>query len=199
VASSPLASKCERLLALTYYSFSHDFFMQDHPHENLSLLFSPLLHARASSRELSTTFLTTSSRKSVLTRTYHYFSHLFFRQERSHKNLPLLFSPLLQARALSQELTTAFLTSSSCKSALTRTYHYFSHLFFTQERSHKNLSLLFSPLLHVRAFSQELTTTFLTSSSCKSALTRTYHYFSHLFFTQERPHKNLPLFFTSLL
>src|SRR5699024_9413600 len=138
--------------------------MQDHPHENLSLLFSPLLHARASSQELITAFLTSSSRKSVLTRTYHYFSHLFFRQERSHKNLPLLFSPLLHARAPSQELTTAFLTSSSRKSILTRTYHYFSHLFFTQERPHKNLSLLFSPLLHVRTPSQELITALHTSS-----------------------------------
>src|SRR5699024_3956610 len=157
--------------------------MQDHPHENLSLLFSPLLHARASSQELITAFLTSSSRKSVLTRTYHYFSHLFFRQERPHKNLPLLFSPLLHARAPSQELITAFLTSSSRKSVLTRTYHYFSHLFFTQERPHKNLSLLFSPLLHARASSQELITTFPISSSRKSALTRTYHYFSHHFFT----------------
>src|SRR5699024_5069538 len=95
--------------------------------------------------------------------------------------------------------TTVFHISSSRKSVLIGTYHCFSHLFFTQERPHENLSLLFSPLLHVRASSQELTTTFLTSSSCKSALTRTYHYFSHLFFTQERPHKNLPLFFTSLL
>src|SRR5699024_9929102 len=110
---------------------SNDSFMQDHPHENLSLLFSPLLHARASSRELITAFLTSSSRKSVLTRTYHYFSHLFFMQERSHKNLSLLFSPLLHARALSQQLITTFLTSSSRKSALTRTYHCFSHLFFT--------------------------------------------------------------------
>src|SRR5699024_12845499 len=102
--------------------------MQDHPHENLSLLFSPLLHVRASSRELITTFLTSSSRKSALTRTYHCFSHLFFTQERPHRNLPLLFSPLLHARALSQELSTTFLTPSSCKSALTRTSHYFSHL-----------------------------------------------------------------------
>src|SRR5699024_11165872 len=127
----PLASKCERLLALTYYSFSHDFFMQDHPHENLSLLFSPLLHARASSQELITAFLTSSSRKSVLTRTYHYFSHLFFTQQRPHKNLSLLFLPLLHARASSQELITTFPISSSRKSALTRTYHYFSHHFFT--------------------------------------------------------------------
>src|SRR5699024_9563769 len=100
--------------------------MQDHPHENLSLLFSPLLHARASSQELITTFLTSSSRESTLTRTYHYFSHLFFTQERPHKNLPLLFSPLLHARASSQELITTFPISSSRKSALTRTYHYFS-------------------------------------------------------------------------
>src|SRR5699024_9715556 len=98
------------------------------------------------------------------------------------KNLSLLFLSLLHARAPSQELITTFLTTSSCKSALTRTYHYFSHLFFTQERPHKNLSLLFTSLLHARAPSQELTTTFLTSSSCKSALTRTYHCFSHLFF-----------------
>src|SRR5699024_9856081 len=111
----------------------------------------------------------------------------------------ILFSTLLHARAHSHRISNTLITASSCKSELTRTYHYFSHLFFMQERSHKNLSLPFSPLLHVRASSQELTTTFLTSSSCKSALTRTYHYFSHLFFTQERPHKNLPLFFTSLL
>src|SRR5699024_10509905 len=138
---------------------------------------------RASSQELTTTFLTSSSCKSALTRTYHYFSHLFFMQERSHKNLSLLFSPLLHARAPSQELTTVFHISSSRKNTLTGTYHYFSHLFFMQERSHKNLSLLFSPLLHARALSQELITTFLTSSSRKSALTRTYHCFSHLFFT----------------
>src|SRR5699024_9255842 len=131
---------------------------------NLLLFFPRFLHARPPSRELITAFLTSSSRKSVLTRTYHYFSHLFFRQERSHKNLPLLFSPLLHARAPSQELTTAFLTSSSRKSILTRTYHYFSYLFFTQERPHKNLSLLFSPLLHVRTPSQELITALHTSS-----------------------------------
>src|SRR5699024_8089935 len=142
---------------------------------------------------------TTSSRKSVLTRTYHYFSHLFFTQERPHMNLSLLFSPLLQARAPSQELTTTFPTSSSGKSALTGTYHYFSHLFFTQERPHKNLTLLFSPLLHARASSQELTTTFPISSSRKSILTRTYHYFSYLFFTQERHYKNLSLLFSPLL
>src|SRR5699024_5257731 len=110
-------------------------------------------------------------------------SHLFFTQGRPHRNLSLLFSPLLQARASSQELTTAFLTSSSRKSALTRTYHYFSHLFFTQERSHKNLPLLFSSLLHATTLSQELITALPTSSSRKSALTRTYHYFSHHFFT----------------
>src|SRR5699024_8544829 len=79
-------------------------------------------------------------------------------------NLPLLFSPLLHARAPSQELTTAFLTSSSRKSILTRTYHHFSYLFFTQERPHKNLSLLFSPLLHVRTPSQQLITALHTSS-----------------------------------
>src|SRR5699024_4861864 len=152
-------------------------------HKNLSLLFSPLLHARALSQELITTFLTSSSRKSALTRTYHCFSHLFFTQEHPHKNLSLLFSPLLHARALSQELTTTFLTSSSRNIALTRTYHSFSHHFFMFQPSHKNLSLLFSPLLHARALSQELITTFLTSSSRKSALTRTYHCFSHLFFT----------------
>src|SRR5699024_4498901 len=106
-------------------------FMQGHHHENLALLFSPLLHVRASSQELITTFLTSSSRKSALTGTYHYFSHLFFRQERSHRNLPLLFSSLLHVRAPSQELTTTFPISSSRKSAITRTYHYFSHHFFT--------------------------------------------------------------------
>src|SRR5699024_5588067 len=128
-------------------------------------------------------FPTISSCKTTLTRTYHYFSHLFFTQERPHRNLSLLFSPLLHVRASSQELITTFLTSSSGKSALTRTYHYFSHLFFTQEHPHKNLPLLFSPLLHARASSQELITTFPISSSRKSALTRTYHYFSHHFFT----------------
>src|SRR5699024_2546135 len=122
--------------------------MQDHPHENLSLLFSPLLHARASSQELITAFLTSSSRKSVLTRTYHYFSHLFFTQERPHKNLPLLFSPLLHARASSQELITTFPISSSRKNSLTRTYHYFSHHFFTSEHTHMNSSTPFPPLLH---------------------------------------------------
>src|SRR5699024_6591139 len=195
----PTISSCKTTLTRTYHYFSHLFFTQGRPHRNLSLLFSPLLHARASSQELITTFLTSSSGKSVLTRTYHYFSHLFFTQERPHKNLSLLFSPLLHARPPSRELITTFLTSSSRKSVLTGTYHCFSHLFFTQEHPHKNLSLLFLSLLHARAPSQELITTFLTTSSCKSALTRTYHYFSHLFFTQERPHKNLPLFFSSLL
>src|SRR5699024_3956609 len=177
------SSSRKGVLTGTYHCFSHLFFTQERPHKNLSLLFSPLLQARASSQELTTTFLTSSSRKSALTRTYHCFSHLFFTQERPHKNLSLLFSPLLHARASSQELITAFLTSSSRKSILTRTYHYFSYLFFTQERPHKNLSLLFSPLLHVRTPSQELITALHTSSSRKSALTRTYHCFSHLFFT----------------
>src|SRR5699024_4313969 len=179
----PTISSCKTTLTRTYHYFSHLFFTQERPHRNLSLLFSPLLHARASSQELITTFPISSSRKSALTRTYHYFSHHFFMQERSHKNLSLLFSPLLHARAPSQELTTVFHISSSRKNTLTGTYHYFSHLFFRQERSHKNLPLLFSPLLHARALSQELTTAFLTSSSRKSALTRTYHCFSHLFFT----------------
>src|SRR5699024_4861863 len=147
-------------LTRTYHYFSHLFFMQERSHKNLSLLFSPLLHARAPSQELTTVFHISSSRKNTLTRTYHYFSHLFFTQERSHKNLPLLFSPLLHVTSLSQELITPFLTTSSCSNLLTRTYHYFSHLFFMQERSHKNLSLLFSPLLHARAPSQELTTVF---------------------------------------
>src|SRR5699024_11161861 len=141
------------------------------------------LHARPPSRELITTFLTSSSRKSALTRTYHCFSHLFFTQERPHRNLSLLFSPLLHARSPSYELITTFLTSSSCNSALTRTYHYFSHLFFMQERSHKNLSLLFSPLLHARAPSQELTTVFHISSSRKNTLTGTHHRSSHFFLT----------------
>src|SRR5699024_5257732 len=143
------------------------------------------LHVKTPSQELTTTFLTSSSGKSALTRTYHYFSHLFFRQERPHRNLPLLFSPLLHVRAPSQELITTFLTSSSRKSALTRTYHYFSHLFFTQQHSHKNSSLLFPPLLHARAPSQELTTTFLTTSSRKNTLTGTHHRSSHLFLTRE--------------
>src|SRR5699024_5349564 len=157
--------------------------MQGHPHENLSLLFLSLPHARAPSQELITAFLTSSSRKSVLTRTYHYFSHYFFTQERPHRNLPLLFSPLLHARALSQELITTFLTSSSRKSALTRTYHYFSHLFFTQDHAHMNSSLLISPLLHARAPSQELTTVFHISSSRKNTLTGTHHRSSHFFLT----------------
>src|SRR5699024_7483789 len=127
-------------------------------------LLTSLLHVRTPSQELTTTFLTSSSGKSALTRTYHYFSHLFFRQERSHKNLPMLFSPLLHVRAPSQELITTFLTSSSRTSALTRTYHYFSHLFFTQERPHKNLPLFFTSLLHVRTPSQELITALHTSS-----------------------------------
>src|SRR5699024_1273458 len=128
-------------------------------------------------------FLTSSSGKSGLTRTYHYFSHLFFTQERPHKNLPLLFSPLLHARAYSQELITPFPISSSRKKALTSTYHCFSHHFFTQEHPHKNLSLLFLSLLHARAPSQELITTFLTTSSRKNTLTGTHHRSSHLFLT----------------
>src|SRR5699024_11860963 len=117
---------------------------------NLLLFFPRFLHARPPSRELITTFPISSSRKSALTRTYHYFSHLFFRQERSHKNLPLFFTSLLHVRASSRELTTAFLTTSSRKSILTRTYHCFYHLFFTKERPHNNLPLMLSHLLHPR-------------------------------------------------
>src|SRR5699024_12085598 len=98
-------------------------------------------------------------------------------------NYLLLFSPLQHVIATSQELTTTFLTSSSRNSALTRTYHCFSHLSFTQEHPHKNLSLLFLSLLHARAPSQELITTFLTTSSRKNTLTGTHHRSSHLFLT----------------